>query len=54
MRKLDLSGVRWGRAFRVTTIADESASRPDDLVEGYFEATQPNQLWVADITYVAT
>ena len=28
--------------------------RPPDLVERNFSATRPNQLWVADITYVAT
>jgi len=27
---------------------------PPDLVERRFEATRPNQLWVADLTYVAT
>ena len=54
MRAMGLSGVRRGRAFKVTTIPDESAARPDDLVERRFEATRPNQLWVADITYVAT
>jgi putative transposase len=28
--------------------------RPADLVERDFSATRPNQLWVADLTYVAT
>ena len=28
--------------------------RPQDKVNRQFAATQPNQLWVADITYVAT
>ncbi len=31
-----------------------SAARPPDLVKRDFSATRPNQLWVADITYVAT
>jgi transposase InsO family protein len=54
MRRLGISGVRRGRAFKVTTIVDESSQRPPDLVQREFHATAPNQLWVADITYVAT
>ena len=30
------------------------AVRPPDLVMRRFVATRPNQLWVADLTYVAT
>lgn len=30
------------------------ASRPLDLVDRDFTATRPNQLWVSDLTYVAT
>ena len=37
-----------------TTVADESADRPADLVERDFTADRPNRLWIADITYVAT
>ncbi len=37
-----------------TTVADESAARPADLVERDFTADRPNRLWVADLTYVAT
>jgi putative transposase len=37
-----------------TTIPGPSASRPADLVDREFTATAPNQLWVADFTYVAT
>jgi transposase InsO family protein len=33
---------------------DEAAARPADLVQRDFSASRPNQLWVADITYVAT
>ena len=54
MRKMGLRGVVRGRAFKVTTVADESAARPSDLVQRKFMATRPNQLWVADITYVVT
>jgi putative transposase len=53
MRSLGLQGVRRGKWCR-TTIADSGASRPADLVQRQFKATRPNQLWVADFTYVAT
>jgi transposase InsO family protein len=54
MRKMGLSGVVRGRAFKVTTQPAEDAQRPADLVKREFVATRPNQLWVADLTYVAT
>jgi transposase InsO family protein len=53
MREMGLQGVRRGR-FKRTTTPDEAAPRPADLVNRDFSATRPNQLWVADITYVAT
>ena len=37
-----------------TTIPDDTAECPLDLVERDFTATRPNQLWVSDLTYVAT
>lgn len=54
MRELGLCGARRGRAFKRTTVADERAQRPGDLVEHRFRASAPNQLWVADLTYVKT
>jgi putative transposase len=54
MRGMGLRGAVRGRAFKITTVADETAMRPPDLVDREFSATRPNQLWVADITYVAT
>ena len=48
-----LSGAVRGRKVR-TTIPDDAAERPQDLVKRSFEATAPNRLWVADLTYVAT
>ena len=53
MRLLGIQGVRRGKGYK-TTIVDETAERPLDLVQRAFVATGPNQLWVADITYVAT
>jgi putative transposase len=53
MGELHLQGVRRGKPRRTTT-PDTGPSRPADLVERDFSATRPNQLWVADLTYVAT
>jgi putative transposase len=54
MRSMGLRGAVRGPAFKVTTVADESTVRPPDLVQRNFRASRPNQLWVADLTYVAT
>jgi len=53
MREMGLQGVVRGRTFK-TTVADDAAFRPPDLVRRNFSAERPNQLWVADLTYVAT
>jgi putative transposase len=53
MGELHLEGVRRGKPRRTTT-PDQTTARPADLVERDFSATRPNQLWVADLTYVAT
>jgi len=53
MREMGLRGVVRGRTCR-TTIADTNADHSPDLVKRNFTATRPNQLWVADLTYVAT
>jgi putative transposase len=53
MGELHLQGVRRGKTRRTTT-PDVTAPRPADLVDRDFSATRPNQLWVADLTYVAT
>jgi transposase InsO family protein len=54
MNELGLTGAVRGGRFKVTTIAKDSAARPLDLVERDFTAARPNQLWVSDLTYVAT
>jgi putative transposase len=53
MRAIGLQGAVRGRAFTTTTRGD-GAARPSDLVNREFVATRPNELWVADLTYVAT
>jgi transposase InsO family protein len=54
MKAMGLRGAVRGRAFKVTTEAAPALARPADLVKRDFRADRPNQLWVADLTYVAT
>jgi transposase InsO family protein len=54
MKEMELQGAVRGRAFKATTQAGEEASRPADLVDRDFRVTRPNELWVSDLTYVAT
>ncbi|WP_405009728.1 IS3 family transposase [Kitasatospora sp. NBC_01539] len=53
MRELGIEGVIRGRRRR-TTIPEPAAPRPPDLVNRRFAAGRPNQLWLADLTYVRT
>jgi hypothetical protein len=53
MRQKGWQGVRRGRRVR-TTRAEQAAERARDLVERRFQASRPNQLWVADFTYLRT
>lgn len=53
MRQAGLRGVS-RRRFVVTTVRDKDREPAPDLVQRDFEATGPNQLWVADITYIPT
>lgn len=53
MRTAGLVGCHRRRPFH-TTQRDPQAELAPDLVQRQFVATQPNQLWIADITYVPT
>ena len=53
MKSLGIEGVKRGRSCK-TTLPSDQADAPLDLVDRQFVASAPDQLWVADITYVAT
>jgi transposase InsO family protein len=53
MGTMGLCGVVRGPR-RTTTIPDALVERPLDLVQRNFSVLRPNQLWVADLTYIAT
>jgi putative transposase len=53
MRRMGISGALRGKVKR-TTIANPKDYMPEDLVKRNFYADAPNQLWVADFTYVST
>jgi putative transposase len=53
MRSEGLQGAVRGRRAK-TTVSNHTDSRPLDLVKREFRAHRPNELWVADFTYVAT
>jgi hypothetical protein len=53
MRENGLRGLLRDESPRTTRPAAETG-RPGDLVERDLTATRPNELWVADITYVRT
>ena len=54
MRAAELRGVSKRRGFVVTTQRDAKQRPVPDLVQREFVADGPNQLWVADMTYVPT
>ena len=53
MRRQGLRGAMRGKPVK-TTRPDPAAPCPLDHVNRQFSATRPNQLWVADFTYVST
>jgi putative transposase len=54
MRLYGLRGVSRRRGWCVTTRRDKDRQPAPDLVQRRFEATDINQLWVADMTYIPT
>lgn len=54
MREGGLVGASHRRGGPVTTQRDKEARPAPDLVDRNFTAAGPNQLWVADITYLPT
>src|SRR3982751_7111692 len=54
MRRNAIRGISRRRGFVVTTRRDERRQPAPDLVKREFTADGPNQLWVADMTYVPT
>ena len=53
MKQAGISGVSKLKRVR-TTLRDDTADRPPDLVDREFTAERPNALWVTDLTYVPT
>ena len=53
MKRPGIEGVRRGRR-GMTTLPSDRIEKPLDLVNRDFSADRPNQLWVADMTCVAT
>ena len=54
MREAGLVGASHRHGGPITTRRDKDARPAPDLVDRDFSAAGPNQLWVADITYVPT
>ena len=53
MKQHSLQGV-WRGKGKITTHSRDDQKRADDLVNHNFSAHRPNQLWVADFTYIKT
>ena len=54
MRAAGLRGIPREKTRKTTVSGGAQTERPEDLVKRKFTATAPNQLWVADLTYVRT
>ncbi len=54
MKAAKLQGISRRRGYCITTERDRKAKAAPDLVNRAFKADAPNQLWVADMTYIPT
>jgi len=54
LQQAHIKGVSRRRSYVVTTTRDKTAKAAPDLVKRQFTATDVNQLWVADMTYIPT
>ena len=54
IRAASIQGISKRRGFTVTIHRDKRQAPANDLVSRRFHASGPNQLWVADMTYVPT
>jgi putative transposase len=54
MAELGIEGVSRRRGRKRTTVQAEAAKAAPDLLERRFSAERPDQVWVADITYIPT
>ena len=54
MRADGLRGIGREKTRKTTIAVGAQTERPEDLVQREFVASGPNQLWVADLTYVRT
>ena len=52
MRAAGIQGIRRDKTRKTTCEDGAETDRPADLVKRAFTATAPNQLWVADLTYI--
>ena len=52
MREARIHGISKSRGFTVTTRRDKRHTPASDLVNRRFNASDSNQLWVADMTYI--
>ena len=53
MTQYELQGVWLGKG-KITTHSRDDQKRASDLINRNFSAQRPNQLWVADFTYIKT
>jgi putative transposase len=55
-RLMKLKGIKGKakRKFKTTTTSKHQRPRTENLVKQDFQSSEPNKLWVSDITYIAT